>query len=656
MTKLSKVFKLAALCICFILLNACTMPVTTPKHKVTFLDDLGEEIATVYVQEGAEVEEPDPSKEGYTFTGWDQDITNITEDITVRATYKINVYKVTFMVDDEIVEVQEVEYNKSATAPKVEKEGYRFQKWNQDYTEVKSDLVVKAEFAKKQYLVRFLNASGEVIDTQFVNYEEAAVEPTDYEVERYRFIKWDQDFSSVTGEMTIRGIYEKETAIIKFFNGKKTILEDYNRTEWDEYTLPIPSLDGYYFAGWYLSDKSLTEYKSISEGDTNDYSFYARFVEIEAHDNTKIVLPPATYRFTNIKKVSESGVTLLQPEMPAGVPGTVTDYDWSTSNEAIASVSVWSSITAKQTGYTVLTATYKNNKSITINCIIKSSTDGVQVATEDEANKREVVTVTFRGKDGEIICEKKTLVGSNVVYPVPPKYDGYKFVGWGLKNYDIREDTEIRAYYENGTNKYAGKTISILGDSISTYGGYIPDGYRMFYPYAAGDVRDVNQTWWMQVINNLGATLLSNNSYSGSCVAGGGDSAAANINRLKTLKMQDVAPDVIIVYMGTNDCGSQYISLKDFDAAYDIMLKRMQEMCPNSEIILCTLPISKFCPTELRMQYNGVIIEKATKYGVTLIDLSNVDLTNHLIDSVHPKCSGMDIMAAKIVNEMLKNK
>ena len=57
-------------------------------------------------------------------------------------------------------------------------------------------------------------------------------------------------------------------------------------------------------------------------------------------------------------------------------------------------------------------------------------------------------------------------------------------------------------YNYNGekiSNSLYGKKLSILGDSISTYNGYIPSGYDNFYP--SGDVDNVNKTWWMSLIN-----------------------------------------------------------------------------------------------------------------------------------------------------------
>ncbi len=61
----------------------------------------------------------------------------------------------------------------------------------------------------------------------------------------------------------------------------------------------------------------------------------------------------------------------------------------------------------------------------------------------------------------------------------------------------------------------AGMKLSILGDSISTFKGWIPEGNLVFYP-ENGTVKDVAQTWWKIVLDELGLTLCANGSSSGS--------------------------------------------------------------------------------------------------------------------------------------------
>ena len=65
--------------------------------------------------------------------------------------------------------------------------------------------------------------------------------------------------------------------------------------------------------------------------------------------------------------------------------------------------------------------------------------------------------------------------------------------------------------------------ISILGDSYSTFQGYIPDGNEPWYytpvDTSRTDVDNVTQTWWWQVINQAGCLIEKNDSYSGATVS-----------------------------------------------------------------------------------------------------------------------------------------
>ena len=67
------------------------------------------------------------------------------------------------------------------------------------------------------------------------------------------------------------------------------------------------------------------------------------------------------------------------------------------------------------------------------------------------------------------------------------------------------------------------RRISIMGDSISTLQGYIPEGWRVFYEGEAKGQTDVvkpSNTWWHRLISHYGAKLHANSSFSGSMVAG----------------------------------------------------------------------------------------------------------------------------------------
>jgi hypothetical protein len=59
------------------------------KYTVTFVDWDGKVLSTQNVEHGkSAVAPPKPSREGYTFTGWDIDFSNVTDDMTVTAQYE----------------------------------------------------------------------------------------------------------------------------------------------------------------------------------------------------------------------------------------------------------------------------------------------------------------------------------------------------------------------------------------------------------------------------------------------------------------------------------------------------------------------------------------------------------------------------------------
>ena len=102
------------------------------------------------------------------------------------------------------------------------------------------------------------------------------------------------------------------------------------------------------------------------------------------------------------------------------------------------------------------------------------------------------------------------------------------------------------------------KSVSILGDSYSTFEGFVtPETNEMWY-YAQGergrtDVLDVRQTWWHQLIKNKGWKLCVNNSYSGSTISYSGYSGNDYSQRSFLTRMKDLGcPDVIFIFGATN--------------------------------------------------------------------------------------------------------
>lgn len=102
-------------------------------------------------------------------------------------------------------------------------------------------------------------------------------------------------------------------------------------------------------------------------------------------------------------------------------------------------------------------------------------------------------------------------------------------------------------------------SVSILGDSISTFEGWQPPSYACFYTapnQQRNQLESVKDMWWARVIDALGGNLCANSSYSGSQVSGECFPAACSEQRIRDLNGAR-SPDVILVYLGINDYGKR---------------------------------------------------------------------------------------------------
>ena len=564
-------------------------------------------------------------------------------------------------VEGTILSTLEIKKGESVTEfPQCAEEGYYYfwDKTLEELTNIQTNTVVTA--SKFEY---YINAKyyvdGELFfekDTDYFAEYELPELPNDYEncvwEETARTLVEDKYFIEYTLNYTLKSKYT-----ITYKDGNNVL--ELNPTTYEIgniLELPTYEKDGYYFVGWFLSNISLDKVEAIEADMKGDITLIARFTEIVKQK--PIELPEASHHFERIKKTPHSsgnGTFVYQPEYPAGVATGASNYEWSTSNQYVATVSQFSSITAKKAGYCVLTAKSLLDSSVTINCIIHVGVDGVRVATLEEANNIVTYKVTFVGKDGEKIDEQIVQKGGYAIAPKPLEYEGLAFTGWDKEVYNITADTTITATYKKGTNNYAGKSFSIIGDSISTYQDFVPKGYKTFYPYPTADVNDVNQTWWMQAINKVGGSLFINNSYSGSCVAAGGSSSSNNPTRLKELIASNQYSDVIIIFMGSNDCNDRSgVTASNFETQYREMLDKLNELCSGAELILCTLPKSNLYSAARQTEFNGIINNIAKDYSLNVITLDKVDLVPHLIDSAHPGTSGMTALANQIIKDLLK--
>ena len=105
------------------------------RYKITFDTDGGSEIDSIEQDYDTEITAHDaPTKEGYTFIGWDTTVPKKmpAKDMTVKALWQINRYKITFDTDGgSKIDPIEQDYDTEITAPdNPTKEGYAFIDWD----------------------------------------------------------------------------------------------------------------------------------------------------------------------------------------------------------------------------------------------------------------------------------------------------------------------------------------------------------------------------------------------------------------------------------------------------------------------------------------------------------------------------------------------
>lgn len=638
-----KYIKIIACFLLIFLLASCTAPQgpdtenpdDEPKSeivKVMFSKGNGLSPEVIEVETGKLLEKPvDPEVEGYTFKYW---------------YVLINDEEKVWDFEQDVITKQIILYAK----------------WEKVEEPEPVSAVIKLVNEEGILIKSFETLTGETIPLYLVNKVAKGYEIKGYS---YNGQPWDIKNDIVQGDMELVMSLELITYKISYYYDGKLL----TGLEPTEYTIEsaasidlpnAPEIEGYEFVGWFFGTTRVVTFFS---SDAEDKEYTAKYQKIKTEEDLMIKLPEnMSHEFTTINKVpmSDGKSYVYQPELYGlGIQTGVTNYTWTSLNPEIVSISQWSSMSVVSPGYAVIQAVNNTDKSIVVCCVVKATAEGIFISSVEEANTKVTYQVTFVDEAGEVIEVQTVEQYKNAILPTPPAKDGWTFVGWDKEHVNITSDLIIGPTYIEGTSNFAGKTVSILGDSISTFKNYVPEGYACFYPYPTADVSDVNYTWWMRTINKLGMKLLKNNSYSGSCVsAGTGSSGATNDSRLVELTKGTERPDIILIFMGANDCGSSNVSLGTFQSSYKTMLDKIINLCPDSEIYLLTLPTTGLYKEADRLQYNAVIKSYAESYELGLVDLGDLYTTtsykDYVVDSCHPNNAGMIAISNAIVEELLK--
>ena len=173
---------------------------STNQYTITFDTAGGSEIAPITQDYGTNITAPaDPTRDGYTFIGWDREIpeTMPAENMTVTAQWEINRYTITFDTagGSEIAPITQ-DYGTNIAAPAdPTREGYTFIGWDREIPETMpaENMTVTAQWEINRYTITFDTAGGSEIAPITQDYGTNIAAPADPTRDGYTFIGWDRD-------------------------------------------------------------------------------------------------------------------------------------------------------------------------------------------------------------------------------------------------------------------------------------------------------------------------------------------------------------------------------------------------------------------------------------------------------------------------------
>ena len=183
---------------------------TTEKFKLTYQVD-GYEYKSVFIQAGEAITaEAEPTKEGYTFSGWSNIPTTMpAKNVTVTGTFTINKYKLVYKVDGEDYKSYDVEYGKAITAETAPtKEGYTFSGWSDiPETMPAKDVTITGSFSVNNYKLIY-KVDGEDYKSYDVEYGSTITPEAEPTKDGYIFSGWSEIPETMPAkDVTITGTF-----------------------------------------------------------------------------------------------------------------------------------------------------------------------------------------------------------------------------------------------------------------------------------------------------------------------------------------------------------------------------------------------------------------------------------------------------------------
>ena len=235
-----------------------TAAFTGTEYTITFDTDGAGDIEPIKGFYGTAVQKPAaPVKSGYTFLGWEPEIpATFSGNMTVKAKWQMNQYTITFDTDGgSTINPMTVDYNSTIAVNIPTKEGYTFLGWEPELpkTMPANDVMVKAKWQANKYTIMFDTDGGSVVSPITADCNSAVAAPTSPTKAGYTFLGWEPELPQTmpAGDLTVKAKWMVNEYTITFDtdggSAVSPITADYNTA----ITAPAaPVKEGYTFLGW----------------------------------------------------------------------------------------------------------------------------------------------------------------------------------------------------------------------------------------------------------------------------------------------------------------------------------------------------------------------------------------------------------------------
>ena len=487
-----------------------TVTYTIITFTVTFKDWDGRLLKEENVKWNANATAPaDPSRDGYTFKGWDKAFSNIKANTEVTALYDINTYTLSFDANggSAVSDIKQA-YATAVTAPSTTRTGYTFVKWTgDDGSEVPSIMPARninftASWTANKYTIAFdaNNGTGTTASVNATYDADAVLTANGFTRTGFSFAGWntakDGSGTAYADKATVRNLASENGAKATLYaqwtansytvtyrvDGNETAKQTYKYGETIK-AIADPVKTGYTFMGWKetlpaampandITVDAIFEVNTYTLTYTVDGAFYKSFDVKYGEAITATAEPAKTgYTFSGW-----NGVPSTMPANDVTVTGTFTVNSYKLTFMSDGKVydektyDFGADITAPaeptKTGYTFAGW----DKEIPA----AMPAENTVITAKWNVNR---YTVTFDTDGGTDIPAITQDYGTDVTAPVNPTKTGYTFAGWTpevpstipAENITVKAQWSINSYtltvkyvYEDGTEAENTHTESVV--------------------------------------------------------------------------------------------------------------------------------------------------------------------------------------------------